>query len=439
MLRTRVTFFLPLIIFATWWVTAWVIYMIRWPIPYAGTNFGQVNFLIATTLLLSILAFVLSARLTLHPRVANQVAEKPLLISIVGLWTSVILLIPFAELYSGYHVWEILTALSEQGEAFELASDRISEGTASRLVFVVVQSALYPLTMIAIPYFALAWFEYRKFGWYFVVSCIPPVVTSILVGRDFQMIMAAALVATAWLVARVRSGRGIRWREVAFAVLLAVVGLTLFILRKATRGAIGLPSSCLPGAQDGACAEAAPAGPVEGSFAIIASYASQSFEGLGRALDGDWNFGGGFSHSLAVRGLIDSIVQDPLPIVITDQLESVGWSSTAYWSTGLAFIANDVPWPAVPVAVALHVLVLAVLWRSVVDRGDWLSISLFSYTFVSVFFLLQNLQLAISGPLYIGYNLLLALFVVRSVVEFWRERSTGTSSIGRVKFNTSSK
>jgi hypothetical protein len=154
----------------------------------------------------------------------------------------------------------------------------------------------------------------------------------------------------------------------------------------------------------------------------LGSYASQSMEGLGRALQGDWAFGGGYRHSFALTGMVDAVFGPSETVVITDQLPDAGWSDTELWSTGLARFANDLPWVLVPVLIGLMAAFLALAWRRSVRSGDWLSVAAFAYTWFTIWFLMQTLPLSTSGPLYVGYLFLCTLFLAREVRDLWRRR-----------------
>jgi hypothetical protein len=67
------------------------------------------------------------------------------------------------------------------------------------------------------------------------------------------------------------------------------------------------------------------------------------------------------------------------------------------------------------VVVALQSVLLAFALRAVLSKGDWLSLAIFAYSFLSLFFMPMNLQLAISGPLYIGYVVLVVVFIARAI------------------------
>jgi hypothetical protein len=65
---------------------------------------------------------------------------------------------------------------------------------------------------------------------------------------------------------------------------------------------------------------------------------------------------------------------------------------------------------------------LALAWRRSVRSGDWLSVTVFAYSWFTMWLLTQNLQLATSGPLYLGYLALCLLFLGREVRELLRRR-----------------
>ena len=144
-------------------------------------------------------------------------------------------------------------------------------------------------------------------------------------------------------------------------------------------------------------------------------------EGLGRALSGVWAFGGGYRHSPVLTTIADSAGL-PHARVITDQLQSNGWSATDYWSTGWAWMANDVPWVLVPVVVIALAASLGLIWRRAVRDADWLSVTLFCHAWLTMFFLAQNNVLTIDGPTYFGFLGLCVVFVAREARRRSRRR-----------------
>lgn len=413
---------LPIAIVGVWWLLCFAFYVSGWPIQYNRGNVGLVALLFSTTLVLVVSAFVLVAwKKPLEPRHAFESEPTPQLPwAIIVAVVAVVALYPFlAEAYSGYSFWEVIPALANQSGAYELASLRIQEGTSSRLVLVAVQTILSPLTLAALPFLALRWFDSRRHLVALLIVLGIAVFTSILGGRDFQLVLSALLVAVAWITSRIRRGVGFRRIDLIALGGAGAVGVLLFGLRKQSR------MLDRPYCPEGADVCAIPNAPTlwDTITVTVSSYLSQGFEGLGRALDATWVFGGGFSHSPALTGLAKTLFGFKNDKVVTAQLDSLDWSATANWSTGFAMIANDVPWVLVPLVVAANSLLLAFAWRATVVRADWLSMAVFSYTFVSLFFMPMNLQLAISGPLYLGYIALVVLFVGRAIMQKIRSSS----------------
>jgi hypothetical protein len=404
---------LPIVIVAIWWTLCFAFYVSGWPIQYNRGNVGLVALLFGSTLVLVIGTFFFIVRSASFERSASSVGTGKKLpwIMVAAVVAIVALYAPLAEAYSGFHFWQVLPALANQSAAYELASLRISEGLGARIGLVLIQTVLSPITLAALPYLAFRWFESRRHLIPLVIVVLLAVFTSILGGRDFQLVLSAVLLAIAWMVARVR--RGVGFGRVDAAVLGggAVLGIVLFGLRKQSR------MLDRPYCPQGADVCAIPNAPTlwDTITVTVSSYLSQGFEGLGRALDATWSFGGGYSHSPALVGLVQNFTGAENGSVVTAQLDTLDWSATANWSTGFAMIANDVPWLLVPVVVAIGAALLAIAWRATIVRGDWLSVAVFAYSFVGLFFMPMNLQLAISGPLYLGYLALVGLFLVRLV------------------------
>jgi hypothetical protein len=412
---------LPIVIVATWWTLCFAFYVSGWPIQYNRGNVGLVALLFGSTLVLVIGTFFFIVRSASFERSASSVGTGKRLpwIMVVAVVAIVALYAPLAEAYSGFHFWQVLPALANQSVAYELASMRISEGLGARIGLVLIQTVLSPITLAALPYLAFRWFESRRHLIPLVIVVLLAVFTSILGGRDFQLVLSAILVAIAWMAARVRRGVGFGRVDVVVLGGGALLGIVLFGLRKQSR------MLDRPYCPEGADVCAIPNAPTlwDTITVTVSSYLSQGFEGLGRALDASC---GGYSHSPALVGLVENFTGAENESVVTAQLNNLDWSATANWSTGFAMIANDVPWVVVPFVVAIGAALLAVAWRATIVRGDWLSVAVFAYSFVGLFFMPMNLQLAISGPLYLGYLALVGLFVIRLVVEALRTREGNT-------------
>jgi hypothetical protein len=411
---------IPVGVIAVWWLLSLVCYLAGWPIPYTRLNAGWAALLVVASTIALLAGFVAVARLV--PADVRVASQRTPVILIVGAIAGLVLLVPWAETYSGYHLWEVGAALLDQGGAFLAASERIESGTTSRLPIVVAQVVLAPATMAVIPAAALAWFEQRRQGLLLLAGLVTNTTMSVLVGRDFYLALALVLVACAWFVSRVRRRLGpTRWAFLTLGGALAAF-FVAFGARKLARR-YGFPL-CPPGTVDDVCTVPHAPNLWESLTVSFASYLSQGMEGLGRAFEGAWAFGGGYRHSAAVTGILESVFGPSPTPVITDQLEGADWSASAYWSTGFTWIANDVPWIAVPVVVGVLAAFLALSWRRVLRDGDWLSMSVFGYGWFTMFFLTQNLQLATSGPLYVGNAVLCLLFVLRELRDLRRRRQT---------------
>jgi len=329
--------------------------------------------------------------------------------------------------YSGFGFFDLGKAIANQSEAYNLATQRIAEGFSHRRAVVVAETMLAPFTLGVLPFLALSWFEARKHGLMLLVGLAAPVYVGLLEGRSVALGTAGIVIVGAWVISRVRRHMPLRGLEVGAAVLIALVSAAAFGAQKLAR--ISGSPICPPGTK---VCTAPNASFIEGTWVLLASYASQGLEGLGHALDAKWSFGGGFSHSPAVEAMLVALFHfHPAP-VITTQLQALGWSDTKFWSTALPSIANDVPWPLVPVIIGIQVAILAVVWRSAVERADWLSVTLFCFTWLSVLFIPQNLQIAISGPTYIGYVVLIVWYFVRAALARRSTRLGGAQASVRL-------
>ncbi|HVC77689.1 MAG TPA: hypothetical protein VND96_14350 [Candidatus Micrarchaeaceae archaeon] len=400
---------LPLTIASTWWVVCFALYLSPWPIAYTHHNALGVTLLMAGTVFCSVIGYRIGVGAeSLLPGLTAWHVPVPVVIGFLGV---LILVVPTVESYSGYGLFDIGRALANQAAAYSLASQRIAEGFSHRRGVVVAETLFAPFTLSVLPFLALSWFNARKHLALFGVSLVVPVYVGLLEGRSVAFGTAGIVLGAAWLVSRVRRRMRLHRWEIAALIVVAIVLTIGFGAQKVNR--IHGGPICPPGTAT--CASGLDL--VDAAIVIFASYASQGFEGLGHALDARWVFGGGISHSPAIVSMVDGLFHLQPRHVVTSQLAGLGWSDTAYWSTALTNIANDLPWPLVPIAIGLQAAILGVAWRSVVERADWLSMALFCYTWLGILFVPQNLQLALSGPTYLGYITLVIWFFARSIME----------------------
>ena len=429
--RASVGLWMPGAAFLTWWITCFTMYLLQWPIAYEQVNLTKVSLLFGATTAGAWAGYRIGINACSPVLFSVRSKFSSALIPMLGLACTIALFIPVTRAYSGFDVSEMGLAFGDQAGAYSEASSRIAEGFSSRSTVVIAQTLLAPLTLVAVPYFALAWFQERRHLWPFLIAVSLPIVSSMLVGRDQQIGITMIMVAVGWLVSRYSRGLSLTLGGVVAGTALAVSFLFAFGARKLERTA-GLVR-CPPGSAE--CAGAAKPSLLDGSLTIFGSYATQGLEGLGRALEGTWHFGGGLSHSPALSSFFQlGSSNEP---TVTDQLIYHGWSPSGYWSTALTSLANDIPWPLVPIVIGLQAALLGLSWRSAIAHTDWLSVSVFGYTWIAMLYVPMNLQLAISGPLYIGYLALAGIFTWRRAKsnrthrEGQRSRVSCIAALGR--------
>ena len=402
----------PIAMIVGWWAVSLTVWVVGYPIPYDRTNLPLVVLLVIACVLAALVGFLFVARrLPGGISTPGSAARFPVP-ALIGVIALAVLLVPWAEFYSGFHAWDLGSAVLDQGGAYQAAAERVAEGPASRGGMLAVQIILAPFTLAALPVTALVWFERRRHLALFALVLFVNAAMSFLVGRDFYFVSALFVVLAAWVLSRVRRRMAPTWPEAVVVASGAAVFFIAFTARKLSRGAAASTQPlCLPGASE--CVQPAPS--IWESLVIyVASYSSQSMEGLGRGLSGDWAFGGGYRHSPVLTSIAEAAGL-PETRVITDQLEGNGWSDTAYWSTGWTWMANDIPWLLVPLVVACMAAFLGVTWRGAVRDGDWLAVTLFCNGWFTLFFMAQNNMLTVDGRSYLGFLSLALVFAVREV------------------------
>lgn len=399
-----------------WWALCMLLFASGWPIVYSQTNFGKLFLLVAASGALAIIGFRSGGGRGTHPIGLRPSASR---VMILGLFISLILFLPTVQAYAGLELGQVGSAVQDQSGAYQQTSEVIQEGSSSRLALLTLNTLVAPLTIGVIPYFVLRAVETSsaKDRLLAVISILPSLLMSLLTGRTQAVGVVVVVSVASLLIAVARTGMGLspkRW------VQIGGLGLVLFGLvawRTQERG--GVSSGCLPGQLN--CPEQLSG--TKASFVTVTSYASQGFEGLGRAMEGTWSFGGGFSHSPALRNLVETFGGMNLSAnTITSQLSQHGWHEHWYWSSGWSQLANDIPWVLIPFFVGAMAALCGAAWRRAVWGGDWLSVTVYSYLFLALAFMPQNYQLGASGPTYVGVLFLAALFLTRELHEQMRAK-----------------
>lgn len=389
-----------------WWLGAFVLYLSPWPLNYWHVNLMGVTALWTACCLALHLGWLGAEGILPRARHPRSLLWLPW----VGLVLQLLLLPLVVRSYSAYSITELGNAWADQRSAFSLTSDVLVGQAAERRSLTALLAVSNLAVLTSVPYFAFMWMRHGRFGVAFLLSAAPAVVVAIASGRDSGLGPLVVVLASVGLASAGggfwRSTRGIAATSVGIA-LLAV----FFAIRRIARAEVSgiVYSDCPPGTD---CIDAVlPTDITSGLFAAL-SYATQGFEGLGHALDAQWVFGGGFSHSAALAGLISGGVPAD---VVHSQLDWLGWSSTALWSTSLSWIANDVPWVLIPVVIAGMGFFACRLWVDVRACPDPINLTVFAYTMYALVYMPQNFTIGLTGPVYVAFLGLALLWLVRGV------------------------
>lgn len=381
-----------------WWSLCFATYALGWPIEYEKTNF----------LLVAIL-FLVTAALTWFGFYVGRGRGGFLQLPAVSWWPwlgaflVVVLFVPTVLTYSGFGAGDIFSAVQDQSAAYKQSTEAIESGSEARGSILLALTMAAPFTMVALPYFFLNYLRYRR-----VIHLVPliacvlsPLLLSVLTGRDQQLGMLFIIMVTTALVHIYSTAGRIKARHLVGAAMVTLLLFAAMSFRKYQR--VGGRELCAPGQVN--CGELGNS-PLVRALSTLASYAGQGFKGLGVSLDAQWMFGGGVTHSPALHNAAMTFMGSSPRGVVTDQLEVLGWSDKAYWSTALAQLANDVPWFLVPVIVGIMGFLLGYSWSSAVSTRHWLPTTLCCYAMIGTVFIPQNNQLGASGPTYLGVILL---------------------------------
>lgn len=428
---------LPLIVVVGWWLLTLLSFQIGWPLSYIKTNSGLVLILVLCTATLTVIAYIGTLQMT-------AVARKDLRHDLVPKWGALVglALLPLSvAVYTRYSIWDLPYALLHQGESYEGGLLVASEGSEGRLPFLGVSILLSPIVLTSVPYFAYRWFRDRSYPYWLFASALPLALFSFYVGRDQSIGLLLSLVIAAWLAS---AGSSQAAKERVQNLLLVIAVVIVFAVQSALRKldrvgdlitspsvapeanvgpsaasptpTIGLPEpTCVTWPGTLTCLNDQESGLLAGAR-MVASYATQGYEGLGHALEATWRFSGGYGHSPAVTNALQTLGvvskgDATCAGAVGDQLECLGWSSDGLWSTAFTQLANDVPWILVPLVVAVMGMLLAMSRSAITSEASFLPVSVFAYTFVGLVWMPMNFQLGASGSIYIGYIALVVAFL----------------------------
>jgi len=430
---------LPLAIVLAYVVATFVLFL-TWPIDWPIYTFANwvrlVAYVSLCLVVLALTAFKGSAGPT------RVVAHLPHL----GIWLSLgaigaaLLLIPSSVAYTGLHPWDIMEALKDQAAAYRRLQQQLFLTSGERDNIVAMRTAIAPLTYAILPLGIIRW---KSIGWLGRASVIVIVATSlifsILRGTDkeladlFLVGIASGFVAVGRLIAMGKGGSELvrrSWVLAAIAIIFLTFAQGLFTQRKQERlgGRVSRTSVCANSSR--ICADLdnpliawLPAQQRFGITVFILSTCS-GYYGLELAMEKPFDTSFGLGHSPAMLSVYEAATGDTTlhKRTYTYRNGVDGWSEEYYWSTLIAWIANDVGFFGAVFIIALIGFMWGRWWREAAAGMSDPAAVLFALSTTMIFYLPANNQVlasydgyaifAVWVPLWLWHRSRRALFVV---------------------------
>jgi hypothetical protein len=356
-----------------------------WPVENWPTLLG---FLAAT-----MLALWLGFRWAVARSVVETSFGRWRSIVVFGAAASMIVLFVSAPIYTGRMPWQVLSALRDQGAAYEALQGQLELTAGTRGPIALLRILTWPLVFAVLPLGVLHWAQMgARLRVLMLTTIAAIVVSSILRGTDRETADLIAVTGGAGLVLFARKMvfegltlraliRRYRLAVVASLVLLGVAA-SLFAQRKEERF-VYKTAICIGSSEQtptGVCADFDH--PWFGlldegqrfTTSIAAAYFTQGYYGLSLALAlDDFRSTLGLGHAQFAMAAYTSLTGDEglYENSYTFRLRAIGWSDQHQWSTMFPWIANDISFPMVPVFMLLIGALFGASWRdAVLARND---------------------------------------------------------------------
>ena len=363
--------FTPLLLGMSYIVATFVLFLF-WPIGWPITNSAEWTRLIVyvlATFAVLIGGYIGGRRGKPRPRSFPEWR----LVFLAGAALSTLLLVPLVQLQTGRGIDELLDALSDQTEAYNLFQVHMSTGDTSNIVVSLISALSAPFIFAVTPIAILRWtsigLSYRVL---FFVTVACSIALSVMRGTDREVANLFIVVGSALLVVLARELQRSRskitlfqkyWKHFLFILLFAYVGATVTTSRKEGRLG-GVEIACISGT--GICADMdSPVMSWMGdrqkfgvSFFILE--VSQGYYGLDLALGKDFRSTWGLGHAPPLMSFYTKFTGDTQlqQKSFTFRDSNEGWSDQNFWSTIMVWFANDVGFPGAIVVIGM----LAALW-----------------------------------------------------------------------------
>jgi hypothetical protein len=396
-----------------------VIWPINWPIYSSFEWFTLTGYVALCFAAIGGTALLGSAGST---RVTAPLPLLPVLL-VAGAGLSAALLEPSSYTYTGRTIWEIGAALKDQGGQYRRLQYQIFAGEGQRNTLVIVRALVSPLTYAVLPLGIVRW---RTIGWTgricvgVAVAC--SIAFSIMRGTDkeiadlFTIGVSAAFVSYGRTVALGARGFALvrrYWKHALIALVFVSFAQSMFATRKEERlgGYVSRTTVCASDSH--VCANLdnpwiawLPLRQRFGVSLFILSTCS-GYYGLDLALQKPFESTYGVGHSPAAMSAYEAMTGDPSLHLhsFTYRNGDDHWSEENYWSTLMAWIANDVGFGGTLVVLALLGLLWGWWWREAAAGMSDPAAVLFSLATTMMIYLPANDQVLAS---YDGYVTLFA-------------------------------
>ncbi|HEX4695445.1 hypothetical protein [Sphingomonas sp.] len=343
---------------------------------------------------------------------------------------AVLLLVPSSFAYTGKGPWDMMEALQDQGGAYHRLQLQLLTTTGQRTTIAVLRASVAPFIYAALPLGIIHW---RRIGWIGRVSVLIAVMTSIIFsimrGTDkeiadlFVIGTAAAFVSfgRACVMGEASAQMAKRyWAPALIGFVFLYFAQGLFTERKderlggyASRTAVCANDSRICADLDNPAIAWLPLRQRFGLTVFILSTCS-GYYGLELAMEKPFEPGWGVGHSPAALSVYETVTGDREPHLNTYTYRNGAdhWSEDNYWSTLIAWIANDVGFVGAIPVLALIGFVWGRWWREAAAGMSDPSAVLFALATTMIFYLPANNQVLAS---YDGYT----IFATWIVIWLW--------------------
>ena len=358
----------------------------------------------------------------------------------LGAVAAALLLVPSTFAYTGRGPWELLEALKDQGAAYRRLQEQLFLTSGQRDNVVAVRTLIAPLVYAILPLGIIRW---QSIGWLAKISVgivvSTSVIFSIMRGTDKELAdlfvggIAAGFVLAARNIVAGKGGRAFierSWKIAAVAIFFLLFAQSLFTERKEQRlgGYVSRTAVCANNSRicadlDNPLISWLPLRQRFGLTEFILSTCS-GYYGLELALEKPFDSTFGVGHSPAALAVYEALTDDKTlhKRTYTYRNDADGWPEEYYWSTMIAWIANDVGFTGAVLVLALIGFMWGRWWREAAAGMSDPAAVLFVLTTTMIFYLPANDQV-LAG--YEGYT----IYAVWLAIWLWHRSHRSLSAI----------